>query len=95
MFFWESTGEVRSDGAGGEYTVLAITPGFSDEFGPVEDALPLEPLPALLMWPGRHAEGEVRPRDAIENAEYVVWEEAWNDMQREGRRLKERRFEGE
>jgi hypothetical protein len=90
MFFYESTGEVRSDGAGGEYTVIGITPGFSDEFGPV-DGSPLEPLPALLMWPGRHAEGEVRPRDKVDNAEYKAWEGAWEDMQREGRRLKERR----
>jgi hypothetical protein len=90
MFFYESTGEVRGNAAGGEYTVVGITLGYSDEFGPVEQC-PLEPLPGLLMWPGRHDEGDIRPRDRVDNAEYVAWEEAWADVQREGRRLKERR----
>ena len=88
--FYESTGEVRIDALGGEYTVIGVTGGFSDEFGWV-DRIPLGPLPALLMWHGIHAEGDVRPQDAAENAEYIAWEEAWADMQREGRRLKERR----
>lgn len=89
MFFYESTGEVRSNELG-EYTVIGITPGFSDWFGLV-DRCPLDPLPAELMWPGTHAKGEVRPQDKVDNAEYMAWKGAWEDMQREGRRLKERR----
>lgn len=45
MFFYASTGEVISDGAGGAFTIIGLTPGFSDEFGMV-DSFPLEPLPA-------------------------------------------------
>lgn len=47
------------------------------------------------MWPGVHDEGEVRPRDAAENAEYLAWKAAWEDMQRAGRRLKERQVADE
>lgn len=92
MFLYESTGEVRLDAHGNEYTVMRVTPGFSEDDGFKQfDGRPLEPLPLWLMWHGRHAEGEVRPYEVAESAEYMVWEQAWEEMQREGRRLKAQR----
>jgi hypothetical protein len=93
MFSYESTGEVRKDPSGGTYTVIGVSRGYSDEFGWGADMSPEAALRSELMWPGRHAKGEVPPWYAPANAEYLAAKAAWEQMQREGRALKAERGE--